>query len=307
MGPPATKRKKNAKTRTPEYKGRDHQRMTCFHELCLVESWTSKFMKTAAPIVLPPNMSEPTVAAPIEETLKKSSAIITPSLSPATALPKDYSESPLTKAKRIYSQNAWREQQLEKFISSKTEKLKSALGNLRHEGKPEIRTEEQALVDSDSLKSGTVKVLSEVHKTKITEDSVKVPLTRIPVRIEKHSTAFGNIADEAPPEHLQNDTPIPRDVLDHDIEPMHPEESNIPVKPILSQEEELRRQRLRERQEKAIDRKKQLLKKAMDAKVKPEDPAPFKKPSVVIRPSGSAAGANSLHKTAILNNALVLA
>lgn len=106
----------------------------CFHLCSLVESWTTQFLKQ---VPIDP-VKETEQIKPVETStasVQIPSIPVAPKPNPALAAVMNVSEaaveSPLTRAKRIDSQNTWREQQLSKFFVSKTEVLKSAMETLK--------------------------------------------------------------------------------------------------------------------------------------------------------------------------------
>lgn len=289
-------------------------------------------------------------------------------------------ESPLTRAKRIDSQNTWREQQLSKFFVSKTEILKNAIDTLKVV-KEEERTSKmlrrettnaepvypapqagplpvRPLISEERfvltvpvpevlpvLASAPVStiLLSPLPPLVVEEpEIISAPVTPVvakkresyhdvfqvvsPLKLKKQLAAVEPSTDfldtcEAP---KFIDTAIPDEmpaapVAAHSDADVF--ESRLPVKRepsavMMSEEERAKRQRLKERQQQAIDKRKELMQKAQDHKNKLTEAAAAKtrpmgykpapslgpqlKPSAVVR-SGAGSTASGLHKAAIFN------
>lgn len=213
------------------------------------------------------------VAAPVE-TINKVEPLSFAPPPPAipnvpTEPPESYVESPLTRARRIDAQNTWREQQIKAYFFNKAAPV--------HNKDPFKMDEE---------------------KPKAEETRFKLPEAQLPVAFatpEKPSL----LEDEQPPADLDNldsivaESPIPVEPMAKneplDVEPVaafdtlnrmddwinqaeqleqqaEQLEQQKDASKMISPGEEIRRQRLKERQEKAIERRKELIKKAMDQK-----------------------------------------
>ncbi len=212
-------------------------------------------------------------------------------------------ESPLTRARRIDAQNTWREQQLSKFFVNKSEVLKTALDSLKKE--PE-QTAPIAPKEPESIPVVQEKVESEAPQ--VIQDcadefigAVEPPTLQVPMTPEFVQTPLktkvipkdsgfvtsplkgrsvspidlGIASGPASPGFISAldiptliDTEIPDEIL---IKPHECTSTQIPSKRetvTISEEERLKRQRLKERQQQALEKRSQLIKKAQENKAK---------------------------------------
>lgn len=305
-----------------------------------IESWTSQFLKAKSPgpataaaeatrPIPEPAVPEPVIPEPAPRLEERRAPVpkTNPALAHLQAEAAPAVESPLTRARRIDSQNTWREQQLSKFFVSKTEVLKNAMDTLKV-----VKAEERSskiLVErrQTAMQAASETVAAEQVKAQEAEPVVPSPKkarTPVKARPDPPMTAFpkpsiplsplkgseaGGYQDvfkvasplkakkdtlvftsgpaspnflgsfEAPP--LDN-TEIPDELAFPEV-PRHQQqqkaveraESMIPTKrepsmvpPGLSEEERIKRQRLKERQLQAIEKRNAQIRKAQEARQK---------------------------------------
>lgn len=302
-----------------------------------IESWTSQFLKNAPPKSPTPTKSsasrspakarreapkpapEPAIEPQrIVEEAKLPVAKANPALAHLQAEAAPAVESPLTRARRIDSQNTWREQQLSKFFVSKTEVLKNAMDTLKVV-KAEERSSKMIVerrqstvqeVESDPViaveKPASPKKPQTPVKTKVEAPPIALPKPNIPFSPLRTEGAYQDIFKVASPLKTKKDTLVftsgpaspnflgsfeapPLDNTEIPDELAFPEvpqpatteavESTVPAKrepsmipPGLSEEERIKRQRLKERQQQAIEKRNAQIRKAQEARQKVKIP-----------------------------------
>lgn len=199
-------------------------------------------------------------------------------------------ESPLTKAKRLDSEYAQREQKLKAFLASGSIDLKKKLDNLR--SNPPVKTTVAVTVEAVVEKpTDILKNLEQQEKPRVSVESVSeaesdtfVPLKPPPPEPQalesalprpKQEAEVNNILHETPPDSITKMSMDEPDTtrtdsldsaksnhVDHfDMVPKQQKQGD----PRAAVEEQ--RRRLQERQNKAIERRKQLHEKAQAAKL----------------------------------------
>ncbi|PJF18014.1 hypothetical protein PSACC_02189 [Paramicrosporidium saccamoebae] len=261
------------------------------------ESWTSRFVKNASfgarksdaslPIV---DIRIPAAPPPRSPTFDATQVELVP---PPTVTRRakretEYAESPLTRAKRIDAQNTWREQQLKNFFTAKSDSLKSAMETLKE--KSNIVEPVESLAKAIPL----AEVATETLEPKVVVEPLE---SKVVVKSPEPKVVVEPLKSKAvvePPEFKSATIPSPRpSVHTHsDIENTPISEEEIPViasaavfdfepipdiaPPVKSSDESLRkmldpvelekRRRLKERNDKALLKRKQMLEKAQQIK-----------------------------------------
>ena len=232
---------------TPHQATHKYDKQALVSSLEKVESWTSKFLK---PMPVPPS------------TIKRSARIAAKVKHPnessqnAVSLNEEVNESPLTRAKRLDSEFIKREAFFKTFVEGSSDALKHKL---------------ESIGNTSSISSTSSKAQEAVsaQPTLIVEDEI---ILKPIVELEKTPKAV--VPESA---DIMNETPLLVEMTEHEDElfsrpqPKAAKPSTPPapvyVAPIV---DEAASQRIKERQDKAVEKKKQQVEKAMLAKQPPQ-------------------------------------
>ena len=260
-----------------------------------VESWTSQYVKSkAANPASSASTAEATSAMPVSFDSKK-----------PKPLPDSYAESPLTKAKRIDAQNTWREQQLQSFVLNKerSRRMKELLGGVEERTAPVLATVDDSLAAIFREKENgflgaeagsTFDIAEErmpsnlgssLSPFKYIDRTTEISSLRKLAEVVVEASSLQELALPDQYNGQSSNYSPHRSHAGFADSSARPNPSRLPLKvdagrsnasllPVPSgqqearEEEQLKLQRLKERQERANDKKKFLLQRAHEAKSK---------------------------------------
>ena len=207
-------------------------------------------------------------------------------------IPREYIESPLTRAKRIDVQNTWRETQLKNFLAAKAEHARAALSSLRTDATDKVARQDEespftvlkspsAVLEPSSTVAeppSTVLEPSPAHNFAMEEPETGMGMLMFQSEelaslmiSEEQMPKFDDLAfdfDTIPPPSITTPLVIGEEgiieTIKEDSSGQSPSDtlSLMEKLPVLDPLELERRKRLRDRNEKAVEKKKQLLQKA---------------------------------------------